>query len=91
MYKKKIPKFRNSGEKSNQKVKRTYLFQEEFFNVLKPHIPTSFQTEKHSLETSISKQQKNDKDKKPIISVKAKKVVYKDTFLTYLHTLSCCK
>ncbi|XP_026555128.1 methyltransferase-like protein 4 [Pseudonaja textilis] len=74
--KKNIPKFRNSGEKSNHMVKRTYSFREEFFNVLKPHIPPSFQTEKHSginLETSISKQQKNDKDKKPVITVKAKK------------------
>ncbi|ETE61789.1 Methyltransferase-like protein 4, partial [Ophiophagus hannah] len=74
--KKIIPEFRNSGEKSNHMVKRTYSFREEFFNVLKPHIPPSFQTEKHSginLETSISKQQKNDKDKKPVITVKAKK------------------
>ncbi|KAG8133500.1 hypothetical protein E2320_011370, partial [Naja naja] len=74
--KKIIPKVRNSGEKSNHMVKRTYLFREEFFNVLKPHIPASFQTEKHSginLETSISKQQENNKDKKPVITVKAKK------------------
>ncbi|XP_013908192.1 PREDICTED: methyltransferase-like protein 4 [Thamnophis sirtalis] len=74
--KKNIHEFSNSGEKSNQMVKRTYLFREEFFNVIKPHIPASFQTEKHSginLETSISEQQKNDKDKKSVITVKAKK------------------
>lgn len=89
--KKIITEFRNSGEKSNQMVKRTYLFREDFFNVLKPHIPASFQTEKHSgtnLETSKSEQQKNDKDNKSVITVKAKKVEYKDMFLTYLHTFS---
>ncbi|XP_063155215.1 N(6)-adenine-specific methyltransferase METTL4 [Candoia aspera] len=70
-----VPEFRNSGEKSDQMVKR-YIFREEFFNILKPHIAASFQMERHgrtNLETSESEQQKSAKDNKPVITVKAKK------------------
>ncbi|XP_007433048.1 methyltransferase-like protein 4 isoform X1 [Python bivittatus] len=70
-----VPDFRHEGEKNGQMVKRTYIFREEYFNVLKPHITESFQMERHdgtNLETGESGQQKSAKDK-PVITIKAKK------------------
>uniref|UniRef100_A0A8D0DT03 Methyltransferase 4, N6-adenosine n=1 Tax=Salvator merianae TaxID=96440 RepID=A0A8D0DT03_SALMN len=67
-------------EKNEDKtVKKTYIFREEFFNVLKPHIATDFQSEKQqmsfvdNLENSGLEQQKEVKSDSDVTAKTKKK------------------